>query len=261
MIVNKAQLESLNGFNYDIYSGIGYNYTPVGVTGYEATTMSEPPDFSTGASNVMVTHYVYGPEGSEQFVTEKWSIQNLSGNIPQAGQPASPYTLDTDSNEFNSSVYSGTMLWMTGNNSCQGADTVMYACSAFIGFNVDSNGQPIGVSVDDDLFATGVNYFYASLSPTNSDNALGIVDYTCPDCKSYAGSVTFEMDGSGAINGGPPIYGNSDIPPDMNETYHRWGDYNSCNYIPSSSPSQSACVGEFALNGATASEIFVTQVS
>lgn len=261
LVINKPQLESIQGFNFHEYGGVGYNYTPVGVTGYEATTMSEAPDFSTGGSNMMVTHYIYGPEGSEQFITRKWLVQNLSGSIPRAGQPGTTDTLNTDSNEFNSSAYSGNLLWMTGNNSCQGSDSSLYACSAFLGFSVDSAGQPTGISVDDDLLATGVNYFYAAISPTSSNTTMGVVDYTCPSCGSYAGAVTFEMDGTGAINGGPPIYGNSDIPANNGGTSHPWGDYNSCAYIPASSPSQSACVGEFALNGSTASELFVNQVS
>lgn len=206
--------------------------------------------------NVMVTHYLSGPEGSETFSTESWGIgSNVAQGTFHAAQPGTPNTLYADSSEFESAVYSSNVAWVTGNDLCPNSSQL---CPRFVTFNVDLNGQPITFNSSFVIQITdGSDLFYTALAPTvNSTSVLGVTDYTCAGCGEYASAGTFELTTSNSYTGGAYEAGNSVIPPDYLGTSHRWGDINGCRYVPGTSPAQATCIGEFASFGATASEVF-----
>lgn len=253
-VIDKAQLYSLQGFNFHEYQGLGKNYQPVTSTTHEGTTLFEAPDFSTPNSGIMVTHYVSGPEGSETFTTDSWGIGNVAQGQFEAPQPGTPYTLSADSSEFESAVYTSNVVWVTGNDMCSNSSQL---CPRFVSFNVDSYGQPITLNSSFIIgIGDGSDLFYTALSPTvNSTSVLGVTDYTCAVCGEYASVGTFELTTSGNYTGGAYAAGNSIISPAAGHADQRWGDVNGCGFVPGTSPAQATCIGQFASNGSSASEI------
>lgn len=266
-VANKGQLESLKGFSYDTIQGVNGSISldPTTENDREQVYLSEAPDPSlprpNGSPDVMALYEYSGPQGSLSITGHEWYIQNLPGAIVNASQPNTSVTLDTDGNKFNDSVIAESTLVSTANNKCVGTGGVYYPCAAFIGFDLDPFGTPVSVTIDGDLFASGVAYFYAALASTTlSNNLLGIVGYTDPSTGAYAGSVTIQMSLlTGGINGGPSVKGNSDILPSTGNVA-RWGDYFGCEQVPASFPSEAVCVGQYAKDGTEGVEGFVNEV-
>jgi hypothetical protein len=274
-IINKSQLYSLNGFNWQKYQGTGVNYQPVTVSGLKATTFSEAPDAAIGSTNEMVTHYLSGPEGKVTWQTTTWTIGNdpwgpyeytpqIYGE-PPAPQPGSSVVLDTDANEFQSSVY-GSGLWVVGNNDCSGA-----VCVVMINFSAASSGVPTSITTDYNYTGgSGSSVMYPAISTLgNVSDVLGVLDYTCASCGEYASSDTFEVFIGGSFEGGPYEAGNVDVPGGsgfMGASDARWGDINGCSFLVGGNQ-EAVCVGQFASSSSppsqdnSASEVYTFQAS
>jgi hypothetical protein len=255
-VINKSQLYSLNGFNFDTYQQAGTSWQPVKVTSNEQTTLFEAPDSSTGGNGTMRTSYLTGPQGGETFTTTYWTIGNDPPYVPfYAIQPNSNYTLDADQNEFEDAIYTGNVSWVDGNAQCSNGQL----CPMLIAFNDNSNHKPTSIAADWQVQASdGSSLFYPALSTTiSSNNALGILDFTCWSCNpgEFGSAGTFEFTTGGSYSGGAYEAGNSDIAPDYGVGYHRWGDFNGCSYVPGSSPAQATCIAQYAYNGLPESEV------
>ncbi len=71
----------------------------------------------------------------------------------------------------------------------------------------------------------------------------------------------FQLSTDGTYEGGSYEEGNSIIAPTATQTYHRWGDINGCSYVPGTDPAHATCVGQFADDGATQSEVYTVEYS
>lgn len=259
-VLNKSELYSMNGFNFDTFSGSGTNWDPVNYTSNEATTLFEAPDSNTGNSGAMETYYVTGPQGgTETWIAQRWYIANDPNIAMYAVQPGTADTLDADSNEFDSAAYSGGVLWVTGNDQCSNGQL----CPVFIVFDISSNNQPTQVASDFEIqMSDGSDLFYPALETTVTRQAvLGVVDYTCASCPHYGSSGTFQLTPSGGYQGGAYEDGNSTIAPPSGQTSARWGDFNSCSYMPNTNPAQATCIGEYAFDGVPQQEVCTVSYS
>jgi hypothetical protein len=250
----------MTGFSFDSFNGPGQNWQPLEYTGAEETDLFEAPDFGTPSEGTTVTRYLSGPQGGETWFTENWTIANDPGVNFTAPQPGSSITLNGDSNEFESAAWTYDTLWVTGNYECPNTSQL---CPLFVVFDAAQDGQPIGLDADFAVrMSDGSTLFYPALATTiNTESVLGVVDYTCSGCPHYASSGTFQLNPSGSYQGGAYQNGNSVIPGDYEGNEHRWGDVNGCSYVPNSSPARVTCVGEFALNSASASEVYTVSYS